>query len=218
MNDHVNKNTALKIVVAIVSTLLIVTTFTSIYLYSVYSNPELENQVNSLVTERDALKQQVNDLMVERDNLPTPEQVNSLVTERDALKQQVNDLMVERDQLEAQIIYLQATVDTIQGQVDALRAPKLVTALSVTDQRPWFQTPYVQISGEVWNVGSDTAYNCRLHIILYQGSAIAEDTYISLSTINGESHRNVDTQIFYVGSELTDIDIIPEMDQYRTLS
>lgn len=211
LNEHVNKNMSLKIVVVVVSILLVLTTCTSIYLYTA-PDIELENQVNSLIIERDSLKQQVFDLIVERDALPTPDQVNSLIAERDTLKQQVNALTNERDDLEAQIIYLQATISTIQGQVDALRAPKLVTALAVVDQRPLFQTPYFEITGTVWNVGSETATNCRLHVIMYQGSTIAENTYITLSTINGESYRNVDEQIFYVGSQITDWEIIPEMD------
>ena len=67
-------------------------------------------------------------------------------------------------------------------------------------------------SGTVWNVGSETATNCRLHVILYQGSTIAKDTYISLITINSESYRSVDEKIFYAGTEITDWEIIPEMD------
>ena len=55
MNEHINKNMSLKIVVVVVSILLVLTTCTSIYLYTA-PNTELENQVNSLVTERDALK------------------------------------------------------------------------------------------------------------------------------------------------------------------
>ena len=195
LSKEVKTGMALKIALVVVSILLVLTTCTSIYLYTA-PNTELENQVNSLVTERDALKQQVNDLIVERDTL----------------KQQVNALTNERDDLKAQIIFLQNQIANLEDEVNRLKAPKLVTALAVVDQRPLFQTPYFEISGTVWNVGSDTATNCRLHVIIYQGSAIAKDTYISLITINGESYRTVDEKIFYAGTEITDWEIIPEMD------
>ena len=144
--------------------------------------------------------------------MPTPEQVNSLIAERDTLKQQVNDLTNERGDLRREIDALNTQITSLQRIIEDLEAPKLVTALAVVDQRPLFQTPYFEITGTVWNVGSETATNCRLHIILYQGSTIAEDTYISLSTINSESYRNVDEKIFYAGTEITDWEIIPEMD------
>jgi len=209
LSKEVKTGMALKIALAVVSILLVLTTSTSIYLYTAYysTNAELENQVNSLVTERDNLKAQVSSLVAEKD-----EQVNSLVTERDNLKEEVNSLVTERGDLEAQIIFLQNQISDLEDDVERLNAPKLVTALAVTDQRPIWGTPYFEISGTVWNVGTYTATNCRLHIILYQGSAIAEDTYISLITINGESYRTVDEKIFYAGTKITDWEIIPEMD------
>jgi len=208
LSEEVKTGMALKIALAVVSILLVLTTSTSIYLYTAYSDPEIA----SLVTERDALKQQVNDLIIERGNLPTPEQVNSLIAERDALKQQVNDLTDERGDLLREIDALNTQITSLQRIIEDLEAPKLVTALAVVDQRPLYQTPYFEITGTVWNVGSDTATNCRLHVIMYQGSAIAEDTYISLITINGESYRTVDEKIFYAGTKITDWEIIPEMD------
>ena len=205
MNDYAKKSRGLKIALVVVSILLIASFGANLYFYTTHSIT-----VSRLTTERDVLNQQINDLTTERDNLE--DQVNSLITERESLKQQIKDLVNERDPLKSQIVSLQNQITDLEDEVNRLKSPKLVTTLSVTDQRPWFQTPYLQISGEVWNVGSDTAYGCRLHVILYQGSAIAEDTYISLGTINGESYRNVDSKIFYAGSELTDIDIIPQMD------
>ena len=91
------------------------------------------------------IKFTVNDLIVERDNLLTPEQVNSLIAERDALKQQVNALTNERDDLKAQIILLQNQISDLEDEVNSLKAPKLVTALAVTDQRPIWGDSYFEI-------------------------------------------------------------------------
>jgi len=93
----------------------------------------------------------------------------------------------------------------------ALKAPKLsVLSVYSGDVRPWLGTPYLHVYGEVWNVGSDTAYNCRLHVILYQGSVVAEDTYVNLGTISGENKKSVDANIYYNGDALTSWSITPE--------
>ena len=212
MNQQNNKNTGLKLSLVVVSALLVLTMCICVYLYTA-PDTELQNQVNSLVTERDALKLQVFDLIIERDNKPTQEQLDTLTTERDSLKLQVNTLTTERDDLKEQILFLQNQISSLKDEVNNLKAAKLVTALAVTDQRPAFGTPYFEISGTVWNVGTLTATNCRLHVVLYQeGSSIAKDTYISLITINSESYKNVFEQIYYTGSQITNWSLIPEWD------
>jgi hypothetical protein len=49
----------------------------------------------------------------------------------------------------------------------------------------------------------DIALNCRIHIIAYQGSAVALDSYIILGVINGESWVNIDEKLYYSGSAIT---------------
>ena len=121
-------------------------------------------------------------------------------------------MTTERDYLKNQIIFLQNQISSLEDDVNSLKAAKLVTALAVTDQRPTYGTPYFEISGTVWNVGTLTATNCRLHVIVYQGSSIAKDTYIGLITINSESYKKVFEQIYYTGSQITNWEIIPEWD------
>ena len=51
---------------------------------------------------------------------------------------------------------------------ETLKAPKLVKAhLMGGDNRPWFGTPYLHIYGYIVNVGTETAYNCKLHVVAY---------------------------------------------------
>jgi hypothetical protein len=91
-----------------------------------------------------------------------------------------------------------------ENQTLALKVPKLsVLSLYSGDVRPWSGTPYLHVYGEIWNVGSDTAYNCRLHVILYQGSVVAKDTYVDIGTIFGENKNSVDAKIYYDGDALT---------------
>lgn len=113
--------------------------------------------------------------------------------------------------LENQIADLQNQVSNLQNQVSNLKKAKLTKVqLLGTDKRPWFQTPYLQITGCVVNVGTDTAYNCKLHVILYQGEVTAEDTYINLGTISGEGWKGVDSKVYYEGEALTAYSITPE--------
>ena len=113
--------------------------------------------------------------------------------------------------LENQIADLQSQVSDLENQVSNLEKAKLIKVeLSGTDNRPWFQTPYLHVTGGIANVGTDTAYNCRLHVILYQGAVVAEDTYINLGTISGEGWQGVDSRVYYEGEALTMWSLTPE--------
>ena len=71
--------------------------------------------------------------------------------------------------------------------------------------------PYLHIYGYICNVGTNSAYNCKLHIVAYQSGGVkAIDTYIDLGTIDGESWKSVDSYIFYSGSPLESWEITPE--------
>lgn len=92
-----------------------------------------------------------------------------------------------------------------------LEAPKLSTlSLYEDDVRPLVGTPYLHVYGEVWNIRTDTAYNCKLHVVAYQGAVTATDTYVDLDTIYGENKKSVDSKVYYSGSALTSWSITPE--------
>ena len=184
MSKEVKTGMALKIALAVVSILFIISLIANMYFYS--------RQYG--VTPDSGLESQVADLQSQVDSLTTDK--NSLTSERDNLQNQVNSLTSDKNNL--------------QNEVDSLRAPDLVTRLGMGDERPWFQTPYFHVSGEVWNVGTNTAYNCKLHVVLYQGFVVAEDTYINLGTISGRTYTSVDSKIYYEGSALTGRSITPE--------
>lgn len=119
---------------------------------------------------------------------------------------------------------LQNQVSSLQNEVADLRSAKLIAVnLDGTDNRSGLETPYLHVTGEVVNVGSYAAHNCKLHVILYQGEAVAKDTYIDLGTIYGsippigivydprnpqqapswEIWKTVDSKIYYEGEALT---------------
>jgi len=95
--------------------------------------------------------------------------------------------------------------DNLWRQIDSLKAPKLIGVyLKASDSRPFLQTPYLHVYGYICNVGTNPAYNSKIHVVAYQsGGVVAIDTYITLGTIYGESWTSVDSKVYYSGSELT---------------
>lgn len=89
---------------------------------------------------------------------------------------------------------------------------KLVTRLGAYDMRYNYSGQDIRLymTGEVWNVGTETAQNCSLHVILQQGDVVAADTYILLGNIAGGSFTDVARNIYYTGDALTNWTIIPE--------
>jgi len=114
--------------------------------------------------------------------------------------------------LQGNITYYSSQITDLENQIDSLKAPKLIKVdLRADDNRPWLGTPYLHVYGYICNVGTNWAYNCKLHVVAYQSGGVkAIDTYISLGTIIGESWTSVDSNIYYSGSELVSWTITPE--------
>jgi len=133
------------------------------------------------------------------------------VTPDSGLENQIADLQNQVSALENQVSTLQNEKSALENEVSNLKEAKLIKVdLSGVDNRPWLQTPYLHITGCVANVGTDRASNCRLHVVFYQGSVVAEDTYIELFTIYGEGWENVDSRVYYDGEALTLWILTPE--------
>jgi cell division protein FtsL len=127
---------------------------------------------------------------------------NALQKQAADLRNQINNLQNEKADLQSQLSQLS------QRPI----VPKLATRLGATDMRYNYtgQTTRLYISGEIWNVGTAPAYNCRLHVTLYQGDIVANDTHIELGTIAAGSWKDVAANIYYEGVALTNWTIISE--------
>lgn len=142
-------------------------------------------------------------------------QLNSLNLENGIIQKQVNDLKTATAEL-------QSEKETLNNQFQTQNkafSPKLVTQLGAKDIRkspypnhPWSGIIRFYIAGEVWNVGQVSAFNSKLHVVLYQGTTVANDTYVQLGTIKPGSFLQVKADIFYEGDALTSWNIIPETD------
>lgn len=96
-----------------------------------------------------------------------------------------------------------ATHSHTDTEYDALKAPNLIkVAWNEVDVHSG--TWHLHVWGAVVNVGTDTAYNCKIHVVCYQGAVIGLDTYVLLYTIAGETSKWVDQNLYYAyGSGLT---------------
>jgi len=97
-----------------------------------------------------------------------------------------------------------ALIAALQDEIDSLKAAKLVSVnLKAEDNRSIVETPYVHVYGFVVNVGNYTADDARVHVVLQQsGGVVANDIYISLGSVGGESVVSVDAKVYYEGSEI----------------
>ena len=125
------------------------------------------------------------------------------------LTEQASELLTLTSTLESETAELEDQLNQLL-QV----GPRLVTRLGAQDIRYEYEGQIIRfyISGEVWNVGTTIAHNSKLHVTLYQGSTIANDTCIEIGNINPGTHADVASDVFYVGSKLTNWTITPECD------
>ena len=189
-------NRGLMILIIIVAALVI----TNVYTYM-----NLQNQISSLVDAKNAMQDQIDALQA----INTTYQ-NYMVNyshsnlEYEALQLNFTSYVYAHSYNDSQYDALENERDSLNDEIDALKAAKLIFVnLGVQDTRPWQQTPYLYFTGEACNVGNNTALNCRIHIIAYQDSAVALDTYIILGEIDGESWVNIDEKLYYSGAAIT---------------
>jgi len=125
--------------------------------------------------------------------------------EYQSLQNQITSLQNQVNDLTSQIQSKNAQITSLQSQIANLQAPNLIKVnLKSDDNHPIFGAEYLHVYGEMCNVGSNTAYNCKLHVVGYQsGGVIAFDTYIVSGAISGYSWTSVDGSITYNGGALT---------------
>ena len=113
------------------------------------------------------------------------------------------EVLVERDDLAQQ-------VNDLTNRIEEFETPRLATSLNVVDKEV-----YLQITGELWNLGHETAYYCKLHVILYEGENIAKEEYVHLGDNVGmiaeQRYDKVDAKVYYEGAQITDWKITPEI-------
>ncbi len=123
-----------------------------------------------------------------------------------------DELRVEHDRYVSGHTHTDPEYNSLYMTYTNMKAPKVVRAWDASDIRPEFGSPYLWLYGYAVNVGSDTAFNCSLHVVANRGSEEAViDTYVNLGTIVGELKSTyMDNKFTYSGNALTDWTITPE--------
>ncbi len=132
-------------------------------------------------------------------------QILVLTDQNNQLNSQITNLQNQISDLNTQVSLLTTQITNLQNQINTLITPKLIGVnLKGDDNGPFWDKLYLKVYGYVCNVGTNTAYNSKIHVILYQsGGVVANDTYITLGTINGESWISVDSKVYFDGPALT---------------
>jgi regulator of replication initiation timing len=212
------KNVNTKIPIAILSIFLMTSLCANALQH--LSNDTQRNEFANIANKLDASQWQVRDLETEKASLQI--QIANLTTQVSSLQNQTSDISSKCSNITSEIVNLQTENDNLKRENTDLqnqlyeKGPRLITKLGTTDVKI-DHTAYhsnqtrLFIEGEVWNIGDQVANDCRLHVILYQGSNVANDTYIQLGTINAIDCVNVRTDIYYyTGQRLTNWKITPE--------
>ncbi len=212
VNRRNRKPLKAKFIFAGIAVILIVSLTANLNLYfqetdTISNIAYLQRQSNGLQTQIANDNNQISQLLNETENLES--QTTRFEKQIANLQNQTNDLKTENSELQTNNSKLQSQLSSLSEETIP---PRLVTRLGATDMRFSYpgQSIRLYISGEVWNVGATMAENCSLHAILYQGSAVAKDTYVLLGDIAGGSFTDVTANIYYTGIALTNWTIIPE--------
>jgi chaperonin cofactor prefoldin len=187
-----------------------------IAMFAIYLN------YNSMLRDKDEQIASLNTQIASLGGNPNPNtstEVSDLQAQIASLQNQVNDLQSQLSQknadinsLNSQITSLNSQISSLNSQLDSLKGANVVKVnLQADDSRPFLGTPNLHVYGELCNVGTETAYNVKLHVVAYQsGGVVAIDTYIVVGSINGESWTSVDGAPTYGGDSLTSWSITPE--------
>jgi hypothetical protein len=103
----------------------------------------------------------------------------------------------------------QSQVNSLIAQVNVLQAPKLISV----NGHYTSETNDIHIIGEICNVGTNNAYNPKLHLVGYQNGAVISEAHIIIASgqpIPGESWITVDTHYYYTNAQTLSWTITPE--------
>jgi DNA gyrase/topoisomerase IV subunit A len=172
----------------------------------------LNTQITNLQDQISGLNSQISSLNAEIADLEN--QIINLNTTIEELQSEYNDYMATHGYTNDEYwdLYTNYTHENwwhhyYKNKTEELEAPKLIKVHLMSDDvrhvYPWDPDHHLHVYGYVCNVGTNTAYSSKIHVVAYQsGGVVAIDTYITLGTINGESWTSKDSSIYYSGSEL----------------
>jgi hypothetical protein len=140
-------------------------------------------------------------------------QIQTLTNQKNQLQTWLDDNTTSISSLNTQISGLNKNITSLQSDISTIKAPKLIQInLLSTDNRAIPSSSYLNIIGQICNVGTNMAYNCKFYVVAYSGGLKVIDTYVTMGsgTIAGEYFVNVNTNVWYTGSALDSWTVTPQ--------
>lgn len=152
---------------------------------NVWSYTHLQSQIDTLNEDKTSLQSQLDTLTSDK---------NSLQNQVSGLQSQVDSLTTDNDNL-------QNEVDSLQNQVNSLKAPQLHEVnVEWLDHHPWVGSPYISISGAIFNSGTNLASNVTITVKIYDSAyTLLRSEELIFGSIDGKSYKSFDTHIGYSG-------------------
>lgn len=172
-----------------------------------YTNSEYASQYSALQSQVQILTNENDQLQIWLDGNTTL--LQTTMTERDQLQTWLNGNITNYESiigsLNTQISSLQSQIASLNSQISSLRAASLTTVgLDVTNFNhywAWDPPSHLTINGCIFNMGTNTAYSCKLHVKVWSSTnALLLDTTVDLGSISGRNYVSKSTETPYTGS------------------
>ncbi len=131
----------------------------------------------------------------------TNDEYDNYVSTHHHTDSEYNSLLSNYNSYVASHSHTDSEFNQLQSQINSLRAAQLHEVNLKWDfYEPWLGGHYVHIYGAIFNSGTNTAYDVRINVLLYDSNGVLiKSSTIMLGNINGKSYQNVDTNIDYSG-------------------
>jgi uncharacterized protein YoxC len=169
--------------------------------------------IDTLNTQITNLQDQISDLNSQISSLNV--QITSLQSQIDSLNQTYLDYVSTHSHSDSEYDTLQSAYnnyvathhhtdseyDALQSQIESLKAAQLHKInVAWSDHHPLIGSPYISISGTIFNSGTYSAYNVVLTVKIYSSAGtLLKSEELSFGTISGKSYTNFETTIDYSG-------------------
>jgi hypothetical protein len=138
-------------------------------------------------------------------------EINLLQIQLDSLNETYNTYVTHHHFTDSEYNLLQSQLNSLNNELTTLKEPKLIFVnLRGQDVRPSEGSPYLHTWGNICNVGTETAKNSTIYVVLYRNGSVIKDLFIDLGSILGESWVKWDENIYYEGEALTKWSITQE--------
>jgi hypothetical protein len=118
--------------------------------------------------------------------------------------QEINDRNKKMQILNDQIDALETEIAKILNATAASGAPRLISiGLQYNDDRTNPNSPFLEVTGYIVNVGGAKANNCTFHVIAIQSeNRTAVDTSTTIKSLEAGTYQRITIQFPYAGEPL----------------